>query len=298
MSAAPALAAARPVHAHVAYLRIPGFESLPAAGQAQRKQRLEDAVLESVAPLPVHERIVLDAEDGFALVLFGDAEDALDAAQRVRERARDVQVGLNAGPLAVTSQASDARVYGDGLSAASAAARFAEDGKLFVTEGFARALRESSPGRARELGGAGDFTDTLVRMHKFYAPDPRLRTVRLRRIALYAVSGAVAILLIGVIGRDLYQPLAQSRPALYALDVKPRAEVFVDGRSVGRTPPLLEIALAPGVRRLAFRQPGYRPVELTVEVKPGEPRSIAQTLQKLPEPKPDLWRDLKKKFGS
>lgn len=298
MSAASAPAAPGPVHAHVAYLRIPGFESLPAAAQAQRKQRLEDAVLQSVASLPGRERIVLDAEDGLALVLFGDAEDALDAAQRVRDRMRDVQVGLNAGPLAVTSQASDGRVYGDGLSAASAAARFAEDGKLFVTEGFARALRASSPDRARELGGAGDFTDTLVRMHKFYAPDPRLRAVRLRRIALYAVAGAVAILLVGVIGRDLYQPLAQSRPGIYTLDVRPRAEVFVDGRSVGRTPPLTEVSLAPGLRRLAFRQPGYKPVELTVEVKPGEQRAISQTLQKLPEPKPDLWRDLKKKFGS
>lgn len=299
MSAVPESESARPVHAHVAFLRIPRFESLPASEQAQRKQRLEDAVLAAVAAVPPRERIVLDADDGLALVFFGDAEDALDATQAVRDHAGAgaVQAGLNSGPLALTSRGAEGRVYGDGLSAAAAAARFAEDGKLFVTEAFAQVLRESSPDRAREFGGAGDFTDTRVRIHKFYAPDPRLRAVRLRRITLYAVAGVVAILLVGVIGRDLYQPLFQSRPAMLRLDVKPRAEVFVDGASVGRTPPLTEIEVAPGPRRLAFRQPGYKPAELAVELKPGERRTITQSLQKLPEPKADFWRDLKKKLG-
>ena len=295
----PAAATANPVHAYVAFLRIPRFDSRPVAEQAQLKQRLEDGVLDVLAKIATHDRIVLDAADGMALVLFGDAEHALDIAQALhRQGGENLQIGLNYGPLALTTQGSEARVYGDALTAAAAASRFAEASRLLVTEAFAQALRTLSPDRARELANAGDFTDTQVRLHKFYTPEPRLRSARHRRIAAYSVAGAVAILLIGVIGRDIYQPLFQSRPAVVKLEVKPRAEVFVDGVSQGRTPPLGEIQVPPGKRVIALRQAGYRPVELVMQVKPGQRVTVTQSLQRLPEPKPELWRDLKKKFGS
>lgn len=299
MSAAPAT----PVHAHVAVVRLAGFGARAAAEQAQLKVRLEDAVLAATAHIPARDRIVLDTDEGVALVLFGDAEQALDIAQAVRERSgaeADARVGLNHGPLALSSSTRDARVLGDGLSAAAAAARFAERDRILVTEEFARVLRATSPDRARELASAGDFTDTRVRMHKFYAPDPELRTARLRRIALYAVAGVIAILLIGVIGRDIYQPLFQSRPAVVRLEVKPRAEVFVDGISQGRMPPLTELQLTPGVHRISFRERGYRTFEVTLELQPGQKTSVGHTLKKLPEPpppKPDPWRELRKKFS-
>lgn len=294
----PAAATANPVHAYVAFLRIPRFDSRPVAEQAQLKQRLEDGVLEVLARIASANRIVLDAPDGMALVLFGDAEHALDVAQHLhRQGGENLQIGLNYGPLALTSGA-ETRVFGDALTAASAASRFAEASRLLVTEAFAQALRTLSPDRARELANAGDFTDTQVRLHKFYTPEPRLRSARHRRIAMYSIAGAVAILLIGVVGRDIYQPLFQSRPAVVKLEVKPRAEVFVDGVSQGRTPPLAEIQVPPGKRVIQLRQAGYRPIELVMQVKPGQRVTLTQSLQRLPEPKPDMWRDLKKKFGS
>lgn len=296
MPAAPA----HPVHAHVAFLRIPRFEAQPASEQAALKARLENGVLDAIAGLPKADRVVLDAEDGVALILFGAAESALDVAQAIHRAkgAPALQVGLNYGPLALSSSGNDGRVFGDGLSGAAAAAHFADPARLLVTDPFAKLLQATAPDRARELAEAGDFTDTRVRIHRFFAPDPALRAVRRRRIALYAVGGVIAILLLGVIGRNVFQPVLQSRPAIAKLDVRPRAEVFVDGLSQGRAPPLAQLELAPGTRKIVLRSPGYRTVELTYDVKPGQRITVTQTLQKLPEPKPDLWRDLKRKFGS
>src|SRR3954471_11829840 len=106
MSHAPA----NPVHAYVAYLRVPGFEALAASEQARRKERLEDAILDAVSALALADRVVLDADDGLALVLFGDAERALDVAQDLRRDVAALHVGLNYGPLALTSQGADGRV--------------------------------------------------------------------------------------------------------------------------------------------------------------------------------------------
>jgi hypothetical protein len=293
-------AAANPIHAFVAFLRIPQFESHSVAEQAALKQKLEGRAKSALANLPAAERVVLDAEDGLAVVFFGDASRALDVAQSLHagDSAAPTQVGLSYGPLALTARGSDARVFGDGLSAASAAARFASPERLLVTENFAKALQASSPGRATELANAGEFTDTRVRMHAFYTPDMQLGAQRRRRLAIYTFVGVVAILLVGVIGRDIYQPLFQARAAVLTLQVKPRGEVIVDGLSRGRTPPLTEIEVAPGKRRLQVRNPGSPPLDLTLDLKPGQKMTITHTFVRTPEPKPDLWRDLKKKFGS
>lgn len=299
VSAAPA-ASATPVHAHVAFLSVPGFDALPVAGQVAAKERLENAILVAVARVPAGDRIVLDAPDGMALVYFGEAEGALDIAVSL-QRDAGAHIGVNYGPLALSSRSGDTRVYGDGLASAEAAARFSDGRHMLLTEAFAAILRATAHDRARELTPAGDFTDARVRIHKFYTPDPALRAARLRRIGVYSVAGAILILLMGVIGRDIYQPLFQSRPATVKLDIRPRAEVFLDGVSQGRTPALTQIQVAPGKHLLGLRERGYRPVDVPLEVKPGEVRVYTHALARAPEPpaqKPDFWRDLKKKFGS
>lgn len=297
MAAAPA----HPVHANIACLRIPRFESRSPAEQASLKEQLENRVLAATRDVAPADRVVLDTDDGLVLVLFCDAERALRIGQAVHGGADgfDVQVGLNYGPLALSGRGKDSRVFGDGISSAAVAARFAAAEKILVTESFARLLRDTSPEAARELADAGEFTDATVRQHAFFTPDTQLRALRQRRVALYATGGAIAILLLGVIGRDIYQPLFQSRPAIVKLEVKPRGEVFVDGISVGRTPPLTQIEVAPGTRKVQIRAPGYRSTEVVLELKPGERTTLTRTLVRNPEPpRQDLWRDLKKKFGS
>ena len=296
-------APARPVHASVAYLRIPGFEGLPVAEQVAHKERLFARTTEALGAVAHADRAVLDADDGLALVLLREPQDALDTCERIHERDafEPVQIGLNYGPLALSSPGTDGRVFGDGLAGAAAAARFAEPDRLLVTEGFARALRVTAPARAADLGKAGDFTDTRVRQHVLYERDPGRSRIRHRRFALYAVGGVAAILLIGVIARGIYQPYVRSRPGLLVLDVRPRGDVYVDGVFHGRSPPMTEIALAPGPHRVQLRSPGMPQHSLLVEVKPGERHNISHTFTRAaeaPRQKGDWWRELKRKFGA
>lgn len=292
-------AAAHPSYANVLFLRVPRFPGLTVVEQAAAKERLEARARKAFAGLPDPERVVLDAEDGLALVMFGAPERALDLAHAVGHAAEGepLVAGLNYGPLALTSAGPEARVVGDGLAAAAAAARFAPEGQLLVTQDFATALEATAPERARELVTAGNFTDTRVRQHTFFAHDAQRGVLARRRSRLRAAGIVVAILLAGVVGRDIYQPLKLSRPAVVALEVKPRGEVFVDGASVGRVPPLTQIEVAPGKRRIVIRNPGSAPYDVTREFKPGEKAAIAHTFTRAPAPKPDLWRDLKRKFG-
>ena len=299
---APATPARNPVHACVAFARIPLFEEMPVAEQAQQKEQLEARVLAALADIGDEDRIVLDGEAGIALVLFGEMERALDVALALQGGGNDapMQVGLNYGPLALTAPGAEGRVFGDGLAEAAAAARFATPERMLVTERFAKALQAMAPDRATELVPAGDYTDTRVRQHHFLTPDRDRRLMLRRRLTMYAAGGAIIILLIGVLGRDIYQPMFKSRPAIVKLEVKPRGEVFVDGVSMGRTPPLAQIEVAPGTRHIQVRERGYRPYDATLDFKPGQRHTLAHTLARIPDPpkkqEPDFWRDLKKKF--
>ena len=300
----PAASPANPVHACVAYARIPQFEEMPVAEQAQQKEQLEARVLATLGGIADDQRIVLDADAGVALVFFGDIERALDLALELQAAASDtpMQVGLNYGPLALTAPGADQRVFGDGLAEAAAAARFATPERLLVTERFAKALRVMAPDRATELVPAGDYTDTRVRQHHFLTPDRERRLQLRRRVTMYAAGGAIVILLIGVLGRDIYQPMFKPRPAIVKLEVKPaRGEVLVDGVSLGRIPEITQIEVQPGLRKIQIRERGYRPYEGSFELKAGQRHTITHTLARIPDPprkqEPDFWRDLKKKFS-
>lgn len=302
MPEAPAVpAAARPLNASVAYLRIPHFEDLAVSEQVAQKERLFARAHDGLGDTAAEERAVLDADDGLALVLLGEPADALAICERIHEHDvfEPVQIGLGYGPLALDSGREEPRVIGDGLTGAAAAARFAEPDRLLVTEPFARALRITAPERAADLARAGDFTDTRVRQHVLYAPDPGRSAARRRRFALYAVGGVAAILLCGVIARGIYQPLVRSRPGVVLLDVRPHGEVYVDGVFHGRTPPMTEMRLTPGPHRLQIRSAGSPQYNLLLDVKPGETHTVAHAFARSPErPKTDFWRELKRKFGS
>lgn len=293
-------AVAHPVHASVAFLRIPDFESLSVTQQAAHKERLESRVRAQLIPMNPAERIVLDAEDGLAVVFFGDPGRAMDCTLAMHAKPADVpvHVGLDYGPLALTSKGADARVFGDGLAQAAAAARFASREHVLVSQSFAQALEASAPERAREMVPAGNYTDARIRMHAFFTSDPQQRALRQRKLAVFALGGTILILLLGVLGRDIYQPLFQSRPAIVRLEVKPRGEVFVDGNSAGKIPPLTQLELPPGKHRITVRSPGVKAYEVSVDLQPGQRLTLTHTFPAPPPAKPDRLRDLKKRFGS
>ena len=293
------MSAAHPTYANVLFLRLPGFASLSVAQQAAAKEKLEARVRQSIAALPPAERVVLDADDGLAIVVFGDQERALDLAHSVAARpgVAPLLAGVSYGPLATTSRDAEGRVVGDGLAAAAAAARYAPPGELRVTQDFATALEATAPERARELVTAGDFTDTRVRRHTFFTHQPQRGRQARRRAHLRTASIVLLILLAGLVGRELHQR-ERSRPAVVVLDVKPRGEVFVDGVSRGRVPPLTQVEVAPGKRRIVIRAAGSPPYDVTREFSPGEKATIRHTFQRPVPKKDDFWNDLKRRFGN
>ncbi|HXF81113.1 MAG TPA: PEGA domain-containing protein [Usitatibacter sp.] len=293
---------AKPVFANVAFLRIPAFDARPVGEQAALKDALERRVREAIASVDAADRVVLDAEDGLALVLFGEPGRALEAA-RALQASREVplQVGLNHGPLALAGEGAGERVFGDGLTSAAAAARFAQPERLLVTQEFARALERRDPALAVQLENAGDFTDTRVRQRSFYTPQAKLASVYRRRMLAIGVLGVVAILSLGWAAREASKRLFPPPPAIVKLNVKPRGEVYVDGNFSGRIPPLRELQLPAGVHAIEIRNPGFKPYQATLEVHSGEQASITHTFTRPPPareaPQPGFWDNLRRKFG-
>ena len=298
--------ATNPVFANVAVLRIPEFNAKSVSDQATLKELLERAAREALGRISVEERIVLDAEEGLAVVLFGDPARALGFAQSFGRGmyGLNVQAGVNHGPLALTSRGGDSRVFGDGVAAAFAAARFAAPGQVLVTREFAQMLGRRNPEKAAELTSAGDFTDTRVRQHTFYTPDPRRGVMHRRRMWMYGIGGVAAILLLGAGAREAKIRLTPPPPAVLVFQVKPRGEVVVDGMLRGRIPALTELELPPGKHIVRIQNSPAPVYEQTFDLKPGERRVLTHTFvapwRAAPPPEPpknDFWKDLKKKFS-
>ena len=301
--------AANPVYANVAFLRIPQFDSRPVVEQAAMKEKAEERAREAIASLAGAERVVLDAEDGLAVIFFGDPAQALRIAESLSAPDAEpaLQTGLNYGPLALAADSTGTRVFGDGLTAAAAAARFAQPRRLLVTQDFARALERRNPSRAMELATAGDFTDTRVRQHSFYTPDAKRAGAYRRRMLTFGILGVAAILATGFAAREIAKRLFPPAPAVVTFNVKPRGDVYVDGVYRGSVPPLTQVEVAPGTRAIEIRNARLAPYSATFDLKPGERTEINHTFviprmvpPQKPQPQqeqPGFWQSLKRQFG-
>ena len=292
---------ASPVFANVAFLRIAGFEGRPVVEQASHKERLEARVRDAVAGIPAADRIVLDADDGLAVVLFGEPLRALDLAQSLRAAPGEepLKVGVNHGPIAVTARDAGGVVFGDGITAAAAASGFAAAGRTLVTVPFARMLEATRPDRAAELAPAGEFTDARVRLHAFYTPDPQRLVARRNRLAAHALVGILAIVSLGLAGRSVLRYLLPPRPAVVEFDVRPRGDVVIDGLSYGPTPPLREVEIPPGRHHVLVRSGRNPPVDVRVNLEPGERMTVTHSFAgERPAQKPGgFWRELGRDAG-
>ena len=292
---------ASPIFANIAFLRIAGFAGRGVQDQARLKGRLEARLREAIEGLPAADRIVLDAPDGMALVHFGAPARALDIVQALCAVPGEepLKAGVNHGPIAVTARDAGAMVFGDGISSAAAAAGFAPGGRIFVTAPFAKMLEASQPDRAAALAPAGEFTDARVRLHAFYTPEPRRLIARRNRLAAYALVGMLAILLLGVIGREVNSRYFPPRPAVVEFDVKPWGDVVIDGVAHGRTPSSLrEVELPPGRHHIRVRSGRYPPLDLKVSLEPGERMTVTHSFtgeradRKAANFLRDLWRSV------
>jgi hypothetical protein len=290
-----------PAFANIAFFRIARFEERPVAEKAGLKERLEARVRAALEGMPPADRIVLDAADGIAVVVFGEPARALDLAigLRVAEGEEPLKVGVNHGPIAVTGRDAGARVFGDGITAAAVASGFASGERILVTVPFAKMLEATRPDRAAELAPAGEFTDARVRLHAFYTPDPKRRVARRNRLATYALLGILLILLLGFAVRSVIDHYFPPRPAVVEFDVRPRGEIVIDGVTHGMSPPLREAQVPPGRHRIQVRSGKQRPLEINVKLEPGERMTVSHSFagEAPPRKSGDWWRDLRRNLG-
>ena len=74
-------------------------------------------------------------------------------------------------------------------------------------------------------------------------------------------------------------PASSALPGVVALAIAPWGEIIVDGKSLGVSPPLQELRLAPGRHRIEVRNTSFTPHVQIVEVKSGERIRIRHRFQ-------------------
>jgi hypothetical protein len=200
-------------------------------------------------------RLVLEAPQG--LVIAGQVAPrvAWEAARRLTrdEGLPPLRAGLHHGELRITpDRAVQARVSGDALHAAAAAATSSGDDRIGISPDFAVALSAQSSGARRNV---------------------------------LAALGLVALLGSGVAVREaLEQYEAARRPAAIQLNIRPWGDVFVDGEPKGRTPPLVRLSLPPGPHVIEVRNGRFKPLRMEVSLQPAEELQLKHVFAAPPPP--------------
>ena len=309
-----------PRQASIVYLRIQNFARRPVGEQAALKDRLESLVAEVAALIPEDGRIVLEAMDGAAIIVPQRAELALDVAEAAQKSAGELPfcIGINFGAikaLAATAphEGDDATLVGDGLDTARAVAEFAKPGRYLLTRTFREVLKNRAPSRAHALGGSGTFTDLRLRTHELFVHDAKFARRRRRRLLLVGIAGVAIILSAGLVARMAVReppklpPTAEIvpvKPAVIVFDIKPAAEVMLDGVVKGRTPPLQQLETSPGSHTLRITHGKFPPIELEMDLDEGERATVKHVFsagQKPPKPRERTFSEkvekLRQKWG-
>ena len=275
--------------ASVIYLGIAGLSGKPVAEQARLRAQLDAAVSAASKPMPEADRLVLDAPDGAAIVVLGDARGALQAAERAEAAGRGAfAIGINHGPVSLTAEhGNDARLIGDGIDAAISVAGFATAERLLLSRPFRDALAEVAPQLAAAFHRAGTYTDARVRSHEVFSRDEAARRRdRRRRIAVTALIAA-ALIALGFAARVALQSLIEARqPATLVFDVRPQGEIYLDGVLRGKAPALSRLQVPPGSHRVEIRNGRFPPHVSEIDARPGEQLVVKHSFIAPAAPKP------------
>lgn len=242
-----------PVPASVVVLGMADFARRRAGEQATLRAQLEALTGVALQPLAAAHWIVLDAADSLAVVVLAGPVEANALAERARAAAGELplRVGIDYGPLRGIEDAGlGACVAGDGLDGALALAGQAEPGVVLASPRF-RAAHAAVTASASAA-----------------------RAQRRWRMTLFAAAASVLIAL-GAGARALRPPpVAAIKPALLQFEIRPRGEVYVDGKMKGPTPPLTRIEVAPGPHTLEVRNGAFAPLQLEVTLASAEQMTI------------------------
>lgn len=293
--ASPDFAALVPMQASVIFLRMTEFAALPVADQARQRQRLTKLVGSMLPMWREDARLVLEADDGTAIVALDDPELALQAAHRAATHPNLI-VGLHHGPLQVVDVDGTTQLRGNGVETALAIAALPDASPIAATREFQRALFLASPRAAEALRPAGHFVDHRLRSHELYIPDAAAARARQQRRMLLGGAVVTGILGMGLLARAARQgSQAARRPAMVELDIRPVGEVWVNGEFKGASPPLTRLSLPSGAHKIEILNPRAKPMVMNLQLKPGEELQLrhvfaapapAQRSEEGSEPKP------------
>ena len=190
------------VYASVVLLKVHEFARRPVTEQARLRGQLEAVVAVTAAELAPSSRIVLDASDGAAIVVLGDAPGALRLAERALSATAaglPLSAGINHGAVRLAGDGKgDEGLVGDGIAVAANVAEFAAPSCLLISRSFRDALADAAPGLEGSMLTAGTFTDPGLREHELFAPDHFAARRRHRRYVALAAAAAIGLLGAGV----------------------------------------------------------------------------------------------------
>jgi len=214
------------VRASVTFLKIQDFARRPVMDQMRLRAQLEAVIAVTTASLDESSRVVLDASDGAAIVVFGDPRGALRVAEGALAAGAGgllLSVGVNHGAVQLADGGKDDEgMIGDGIAVAANIADFASPSNLLVSRAFRDALADAAPGEEACLVPAGVLTDPGLRSHELFGLDRRVAQRRRARFVGLAAATAIAILSAGVgarisaEGQEKFLSGIQARSGAYA----------------------------------------------------------------------------------
>jgi PEGA domain len=106
------------------------------------------------------------------------------------------------------------------------------------------------------------------------ASEGTARALRMQRVALFCAAAA-AFLALAVGARALRPPPAPPvRPAALQFEIKPRGDIYLDGKLRGQTPPLTQIEVAPGPHTVEVRNGAFAPLRIEMNLASAEQMTI------------------------
>jgi class 3 adenylate cyclase len=189
--------------ASVVFLKIQEFARRPVQEQARLRAQLEAVVAVTVAELAPAARIVLDAADGTAIAVLADPQGALRLAERALPATAaglPLCIGINHGTVQMASGGENGMI-GDGIAIAASVAEFASPSRVLISRSFRDALADITPGTEAGFFPAGTFTDSGLRTHELFFPDPQAARRRQRRLIALGAAAVIGLVAAGAAAR-------------------------------------------------------------------------------------------------
>src|SRR5688572_8181827 len=167
----------------VVFMDIVGYSKHPVSWQLDIKKRFNGSVSDAIQKLPSDERLILDTGDGAALCFFGDPEQALYCAIRLRDRFSigpdwvdnpvQVRFGINLGPVKLIRDVNaQLNAIGDGINDAQRVMAFAEPDQILISRSFYDVVERLSDDNHKLFQYLGTRDDKHRRSHAIYAVIP------------------------------------------------------------------------------------------------------------------------------